>query len=201
MPVHWEYRQQYFPNFDVGGDEGKPVKWNWRFNVSEAELVAANEAACTLKDPTKLMRAAEGMYPNQPPDYGLKMFFYNVFGWHFDRETQTILEGVGPEPHYNSSGALAINDQEFRRLYRNCPDVLELRSATLDLATERTYHQPRLQKMALDIIMNEVSPEVKAILDGLQNRRRPETEVPRAYYGQQTRRNDGASSSHSRVIR
>ena len=95
MPIHWVYRQEDHPNFDVGADVGKPVEWSWRYNVSIAELNATNEVAGTLKDPKILMRAAEGLYPNQPPDYGLKMFFYEVMGWHYDRERMTIVPNLG----------------------------------------------------------------------------------------------------------
>jgi hypothetical protein len=195
MPIHWVYRQENHPFFDVGADLGKPLEWNWRFNVSNAELQAANEAMGTLRDPENIMRAAEGLYPNKPPDYGLKMFFYNVMGWHFDRERQTLLKDVGPGPHYNSEGELAQTNEQLNALFRGLEDVQDARDAEVAIVAERTYHHPQLKAKALEIILNDISPELKVLLDALRNKRRRGTEVPRASYGYQPRRNDGASSS------
>ena len=121
----------------------------------DVAYVAANEAIDTLKDPTHIMRAAEGLYPNQPSDHGLKMFFYNVMGWHFDSDTKTILKGLGPGPHCSSSGELALTDEEFNHLRDNVEEVPIIRSAPVDLVEDRRYHQPRLNKLALDFILNE----------------------------------------------
>ena len=71
-----------------------------------------------------------------------------------------------------------------------------VRTLQADLVSERTYHQPRLKAAALEFILNDLSPEVKARLDGLRNLHRRGTEVPRASFGYQTRSNDGASTSH-----
>ena len=79
----------------------------------------------------------------------------------------TIVLGLGVGPHYNSFGQLAVNNQEFNRLYRNVDGIDGVRTIQANLVSERTYHQPRLKAAALKFILNDLSPKVKARLDGL----------------------------------
>ena len=100
------------------------------------------------------------------------MFFYNVMGWHFDRERQTLLKDVGPGPHYNSEGELAQTNEQLNALFRGLEDVHDARDAEVAIVAERTYHHPQLKAKALEIILNDISPELKVLLDALRNKRR-----------------------------
>lgn len=163
MPSHWVYRQDDY-DFALEDFNGNPVEWSWRHNMSKAQLWHTFRGEELLDDPDKLVHAANEMYPDKPTDYGMKMFFYQTLGWHWNRQRNELVHGLGPPPYYNSSGERAVGDLELRRAYRDT--TLVATTGTEELYWEERYHQKRLLVAALDAILDDIAPEVKEWLNG-----------------------------------
>jgi hypothetical protein len=132
--------------------------------VSKVQLWAENDDGPWTRNAEKIRYAADEMYPNKPPDYPYKLFFYQTFGWHWDSNANQLKRGVNP-PYYNSSGEIPTTTLELRRAYRGLGD-LEASTATDDLVFEENYHRARLALSAIDSILHKVSPELKIWLEG-----------------------------------
>jgi hypothetical protein len=194
MPTHWTYRQDDY-DFILEDFNGHPVEWNWRHNMSKAQLWHTFGGEGLLDDPDKLMHAANEMYPDKPADYGMKMFFYQTMGWHLDRQMKDLVHGLGPPPYYNSSGQRAVGDLELRRAYRDT--TLAGSTGTEDLYWEERYHQKQLLLTALDAILDDVAPEVKEWLNGGDIPRYRELVNRHGRHGYRTRSNVRAENGAS----
>lgn len=146
-------------------------------------------------DAEKLIKAANEMYPDNPLGYGMKMFFYQTMGWHWNPQRKELVHGLGPKPYYNSSGERAVDTLELRRAYRGTP--LAENTGTEDLYWEECYHRKRMLLAALDAILNEVAPELKDWLNGGKIPRYSELVIPHERHGYRTRSNVRAQGSAS----
>ena len=146
-----------------------------------------------------MLYAADEMYPNKPPNYGYKLFFYQTFGWHWDEDSNQLMRGLHP-PFYNSAGVEAINNDALRIAYDGLEEFATA-SATDELVFEESYHRAQLALNAIDAIVHKVSPELKMWLEGGPKPRRHRIMSPssRPYRTRHTAREiaraGGASSS------
>ena len=101
------------------------------------------------------------MYPNRPPDYGLKRFFYQTLGWHWSSE-DGALRRRNQSPYYISSGNLTKSTKELSLDDNDMPGL----SLEKKLMYEEGYYRHRLQMNAIDAILHRISPETKAWLNG-----------------------------------
>jgi len=104
------------------------------------------------------------MYPNKPPNYGYKLFFYQTFGWHWDNNSNQLMRGLHP-PFYNSAGVEAVNTDTLRIAYEGLEEFATA-TATDELVFEESYHWAWLALNAIDAIVHKVSPELKIWLEG-----------------------------------
>ena len=78
---------------------------------------------------TKITYATKELYSNKPPDYGLKRFFYQTLGWHWNSEDRALRRGN--QPSYNVSSRnltrltakLSVDDDDVPE--RSLEDELE----------------------------------------------------------------------------
>ena len=198
MPSHWVYRPSDFP-FDLAGFNGENIEWSWKYNMSKVQLWAENQDGPWVRSMSKVLYAANELYPNKPPDYPLKLFFYQTLQWHWDSSSNELKRGIKP-PFLNSSGEIATTTLQLRRQYRGLGD-LEASTATDDLVFEENYHRARLMLNAIDAILHKVSPEMKTWLEGgsKPSRRTIVSPSSRVYRTRRTAREiaqaGGASSS------
>ena len=104
------------------------------------------------------------MYPNTPPNFEYKLFFYQVLGWHWDSNSNQLRRGLH-SPFYNSMGEPAIDTTALRLQYEGLEELSDAHG-TDDLVFEENYHRARLELNAIDAILHKVSPELKIWLEG-----------------------------------
>ena len=164
MPSHWVYSPYDF-GFPLGEYDGQEVEWSWQFQCSKLQLYHEHKDGMWQLDPKMVTYVADELYPNKPPNYGMKMFLYQALGWHWNAQKSTIELGTRP-PFYASSGELAASTEDIH-MYRE--DVPE-RDATEDyeLIWEESYYTNRLVYSAVDAIRHKIAPELKSWLEGGQ---------------------------------
>jgi hypothetical protein len=163
MPSHWIYRPQDFP-FNLGSFDGENIEWSWKYNMSKVQLWAENEDGPWMRNAEKVRYAADEMYPNKPPNFGYKLFFYQTLGWHWDANSNQLKRGLH-SPFYNSSGQKAAETTALQAGYEGLGELAET-NGTDDLVYEENYHRARLELSAIDAILHRVSPELKVWLEG-----------------------------------
>ena len=82
MPSHWRYSAAYFAGFVTYDEIGKSVEWSWKHNVSVQQLYIERQEWNWMGDKDNVLLAANLLYPNKPPNHGMKLFFYQVLGYH-----------------------------------------------------------------------------------------------------------------------
>jgi hypothetical protein len=82
MPTHVYYSVYDFPNVALEDHIGQPVEWSWKYNKSKLELFTEYPRKWH-QNPDTLLWVANELYPNKPPNHGLKMFIYHSFGWYW----------------------------------------------------------------------------------------------------------------------
>ena len=148
-----------FP-FDLHEFDGENVEWSWRYNCSKVQLWSENADGDCTRSVAQIPYAANELYPNRPPDYRLKRFFYQTLGWHWSEEDRALRRGNQP-PYYVSFKNLARSTAELGLDDNSLPG----RSLEKELVYEEGYHQHRLQMNAIDAILHRISTETKAWLN------------------------------------
>ena len=138
MPIHLVHNPYDFL-FDLHKFDGKNVDWSWKYNYSKVQLWSENIDGDWTRSAAQITYAANELYPNRPPDYGLKRFFYQTLGWHWSSEDGALRRGNQP-PCYVSSKNLARSTVELS-LDDNC---LPGHSLEEELVYEEGYHRHRL---------------------------------------------------------
>ena len=156
MPTHLVYNPDDF-SFDLHEFDGKNVEWSWKYNCSKVQLWSENADGDWTRSAAQITYAANKMYPNRPPDHGLKKFFDQTLGWHWSEADWALRRG-NQSPYYVSCGDLARTTAELS-LNNN---VIPGRSLEEELEYEEGYHQHRLQMNAIGAILHKVALETKA---------------------------------------
>ena len=160
MPTHLVYNLKNFP-FDLREFVGENVEWSWKYNCSKVQLWSENADGDWTRSAAQITYAANEMYPNRPPDYRLKRFFYQTLCWHWSEADRALRRGNQP-PYYVSCGDLARSIEELSL----DDNVIPGRSLEEELELEESYHQNRLFMNAIDAILHKVALETKAWLNG-----------------------------------
>ena len=82
------------------------------------------------------MYVADELYPNKPPEHGLKIFFYQSLGWHWDTTNRQLKRGNDP-PWYNAAGLELISEHD---LEQDTDDMPMDRDPKFELQLEEGYH-------------------------------------------------------------
>ena len=147
-----------FP-FDLHEFGSENVKWSWKYNCSKVQLWNENIDEDWIRSAVQITYAANELYSNSPPNYGLKRFFYQTLDLHWSSEDGALRRGNQP-PYYVSSRNLARSIAELSVDDNVMPGHL----LEEELMYEERYHRHRLQMNAIDAILHRVSPETKAWL-------------------------------------
>ena len=87
--------------------------------------------------------------PQQAPKHGLKIFFYQSLGWHWDTTSRQLKKGNHP-PWYNAIDLELILEHD---LEQDVNDMPMKRDPRIELLFEQGYHQNRLQLSAIDALL------------------------------------------------
>jgi hypothetical protein len=110
---------------------------------------------------------ADELYPNNPPNHGLKMFIYQSFGWYRMADgpglnTGRLKKGRGPIL-YTVTGDISSSDNELEALVDDLP---EIGNAAEEAWSNERYHREKHGIAAIDLLMHRPAPEVEAWLRG-----------------------------------
>jgi hypothetical protein len=110
---------------------------------------------------------ADELYPNNPPNHGLKMFIYQSFGWYWMADgprlnTGRLKKGRGPIL-YIVTGDISSSNNELEALVDDLPRIGNAAEEAWD--NER-YHRERYGIAAIDLLMHRPALEVEAWLRG-----------------------------------
>ena len=104
MPTHLVHNLDDFL-FNLHEFDGENVEWSWKYNCSKVQLWSENADGDWTRSAAQITYAANELYSNRPPDYGLKRFFYQTLGSHWSSEDRALRRRN--QPPYVSSGNLA----------------------------------------------------------------------------------------------
>jgi hypothetical protein len=110
--------------------------------------------------------------PTSPPEHGLKRFFYQILGWHWDTTSRQLKSGKHP-PWYNAAGVESVSDHD---LEQDVDDMPMERDPRFELELEERYHKYRLQLAAIDALLHRVTDD--AVLKWLNGGPRPRNAAP-----------------------
>jgi len=165
MPTHVYFSEYDFPDVALEEHLGLPVEWSWKYNMSKLELYRGHQGNWH-QDPDTLLWVADELYPNKPPNHGLKMFIYQTFGWHWEangpRLTGKLKKGRGPIL-YTVTGDISSSDNDLQALADDLPDI---GTAIQEAWDNERYHRERYGIAAIDLILHRPAPEVEAWLKG-----------------------------------
>ena len=170
-PSPWVYNRHNFP-FALREYNGKSVEWSWTwYNCSKVEFWCDQEDGDWTRSAEKILYAANELYPGKPSDHGLKQFFYQTLGWHWDANAHQLRRGLNP-PYFNASGFPTMTDG---RLEQDARDMPQWGDAEEELIYDVGYHRNKLKFAAIDTNLHKVSPET---LRWLQGGPRPRRSTP-----------------------
>ena len=92
MPTHLVHNPNDF-RFDLHEFDGENVEWSWRYNCSKIQLWSNNANEDWTRVAAQITYATNELYPNKPFDYGLKGFFYQTLGWHWNSKNRALKRG------------------------------------------------------------------------------------------------------------
>ena len=171
MPNVWVLRPEDFP-FKLLEFDGENAEWSWLYNCAKVELWNENRNGAWTRSARQITYAADELYPNKPPEHGLKIFFYQCLGWHWDTTNGQLKRGNHP-PWYNAAGFESVSEHD---LDQDAEDMPMERDARFELELEERYHQNRLQSNAIDALLHRVTDD--AVLKWLNGGPRPRNAVP-----------------------
>ena len=160
MPKHWVYRP-WDILFTLGSYDGQNIEWDWKYNRAKLELWKDQVAGAWTRDPSMIVEAADLLYPNKPPNYGMKQFFYQTLGYYYDKAQSQIVRGRNPTP-YNYAGELATTNADLVADGGDLPG----RHEQSELLLEENYQGHRLHMQAMDALLHKISPETLRWLKG-----------------------------------
>jgi len=162
MPTDWVLKPWDFP-FALQEWDGENVEWSWLYNMAKVQLWHDNRNGRWTQSSRSILMVAAELYPNKPNDHGLKRFFYQSLGWHWDTTTRSLKIGNQP-PWYNAAGLESISMHE---LEEDAHDMPVERDEEFELDAERGYHQNRLMLSAIDALLHKVTdPQTLIWLNG-----------------------------------
>jgi hypothetical protein len=111
------------------------------------------------QNPDTLLWVADELYPNKPPNNGLKMFIYQSFGWYWmvDRpglNTGRLKKGRGPI-FYTITRGISSSDNELEALINDLPGI---DNAAEEASGNECYHRERYGIAAIDLLMHRPAP-------------------------------------------
>jgi hypothetical protein len=164
MPTHVYYSPYDFPNVALEDHIGQLVEWSWKYNKSKLELFR-EYLGKWYQNLDTLLWVADELYPNKPPNHGLKMFLYQSFGWYWMADGPglkigRLKKGRGPIL-YIVTGDISSSDNELEALVDDLP---EIGNATEEAWDNERYHRERYGIVATDLCMHRSAPEVEAWL-------------------------------------
>ena len=171
MPNDWVLKPWDFP-FELQEFDGQNVEWSWLYNCAKVELWNENRNGAWTRSARQILYVADELYPNKPPEHGLKRFFYQTLGWHWDTTSRQLKRGKHP-PWYNAAGLESVSEHD---LEQDADDMPMERDPRLELQLEEGYHQNRLQLSAIDALLHRVTDD--AVLKWLNGGPRPHNAVP-----------------------
>jgi hypothetical protein len=175
MPNQWVFKPTDFP-FALADFDGNEVEWSWRYQCSKLQNMRERRAGDWSNSESLVRYVADELYPGRAPDFGLKLFFYQTFGWHLVSDTGQLARGKAIRL-VNSMGDY-VCDRDPNRDPNAQGDDVGLPEAELDIEYEEGYHASRLECSAVDAILHRAAPEVMAWLGGGQRPRRPPARSP-----------------------
>jgi hypothetical protein len=95
MPNNWVLRPTDFP-FKICEFDGENVEWSWLYNCARVEPWNEHKEGEWTRDPRQILYVADELYPNKPPEHGLKRFLYQTLGWHWDITSRQLKRGRHP---------------------------------------------------------------------------------------------------------
>ena len=101
----------------------------------------------------QIMYVADELYPNKPPENGLRRFSYQSLGWHCDTTSRQLKRGNHP-PWYNAAGHESVSQHDVEQ---DVDDMPMERDPRFELQLEEGYHQNRLQLNAIDALLHRVT--------------------------------------------
>jgi hypothetical protein len=166
MPTHIYYSIYDFPNVALEDHIRHPVEWSWKYNKSKLELFR-EYLGKWHQNPDTLLWVADELYPNKPPNHGLKIFIYQSFGWYWMADgpglnTGKLKKGRGPIL-YTVTGDISSSDNELEALVDDLPGI---GTAAEEAWDNECYHRERYGIAAIDLLMHRSTLEVEAWLRG-----------------------------------
>ena len=134
---------------------------------ANVELWHENKNGAWTRSALQIMYVADELYPNKPPEHGLKRFFYQYIGWHWDTTSKQLKRGHHPH-WYNAAGYESISQHE---LEQDADDISMERDPRFELQLEDGYHQNRMQLSAIDALWHRVTDD--AVIKWLNGGPRP----------------------------
>ena len=142
------------------------MEWNWKYNKSKLELFREYPRKKHQNLDTLLWMANE-LYPNKPPNHGLKMFIYQSFGWYWMADGPRFNIGrlkKGRDPIlYVVTRDISSSDNELEALVN---DLSMIGNAAEEAWNNEHYHRERYGIVAIDLLMHRLAPEVESWLRG-----------------------------------
>ena len=135
MPKIWVLKPQDFV-FDLEEFNGENVEWSWLYNCSKVELWYENQNGAWIQSPHHITYAANELYLN----HGLKRFFYQSLGWHWDVAGKQLRRGNQPS-YYNPTRLPSVSEHDLLVDTNKMPMARDLETK---LTYEVGYHINKL---------------------------------------------------------
>jgi hypothetical protein len=171
MPKNWVLKPSDFP-FELKEFEGQCVDWSWLYNCAKVELWNDNINGTWTRNAQKNLYVADELYPNKPTEHGLKRFFYQTLGWHWDTTSRQLKNGKHP-PWYNVAGLESVSEHD---LEQDADDRPMERDPRFELELEERYHKHMLQLATIDALLHKITDD--AVLKWLSGVPRPRNAAP-----------------------
>jgi hypothetical protein len=102
------------------------VEWSWKYKKSKLELFREYPRNWH-QNPDTLLWVADELYPNKPPNHGLKMFIYQSFGWYWVADEPGLITGRLKKGRgsilYTVTGDISSSDNELEALVDDLPGI------------------------------------------------------------------------------
>ena len=135
MPNEWVLKPWDFP-FELQEFDRENVQWSWVYNCANVELSNENRIGAWTRSARQILYVADELYPNKPPEHGLKIFIYQTLSWHWDTTSRQLKRGYHP-PWYNAAGLESVLEHDLEEDVENMPMK---RDPKFELQLEEGYH-------------------------------------------------------------
>ena len=119
MPKDWVLKPWDF-SFKLQEFDGEKVEWTWLYNCAKVELWHDNRNEAWTRNACQILYVADELYPNKPPEHGLKRLFYQSLGWHWDTTSRQLKRGNYP-PWYNAVGFESVSEHDLKEYIHDMP--------------------------------------------------------------------------------